>query len=147
SPDLARATREQTGVTPDVLPIGIDVAGFSKPLDRTTARTALGIASDQFVILYVGGLLPQKGVLDLAAALRRLASPDTIALLVGAGPAQPDGPGIRLLGPRPNTEIPDLLSATDALVLPSWHEGLGLSAVEAGAAGVPVIGARTGGLA
>src|SRR5262249_19765819 len=37
--------------------------------------------------------------------------------------------------------------AADAFVLPSWHEGLGLAAVEAGAAGVPVIGAETGGLA
>jgi teichuronic acid biosynthesis glycosyltransferase TuaC len=147
SPDLARATREQTGVTPDVLPIGIDVAGFSETPDRMKARTALGITADRFVILYVGGLLPQKGVLDLAAALRRLALPDTIALFVGAGPAHPDGPGVRLLGPRPNAEIPDLLAAADALVLPSWHEGLGLSVVEAGAAGVPVVGARTGGLA
>ncbi len=147
SPDLARATREQTDVMPDVLPIGIDLARFSEVPDRMKVRTALGIAADQFVVLYVGGLLPQKGVLDLAAALRQLASPDTIALFVGAGLARPDGPGIRLLGPRPNTEIPDLLAAADALVLPSWHEGLGLSAVEAGAAGVPVIGARTGGLA
>jgi glycosyltransferase involved in cell wall biosynthesis len=68
-------------------------------------------------------------------------------LFAGGGPALPEGPAIRLLGPRPNTEIPSLLAAADVFVLPSWHEGLGLSAVEAGAAGVPVIGAETGGLA
>src|SRR5262249_6276453 len=78
---------------------------------------------------------------------RHLAWPDAVALFAGAGPARPEGPGVRLLGPRPNGEIPQLLAAADAFVLPSWHEGLGLSAVEAGAAGVPVIGARTGGLA
>jgi glycosyltransferase involved in cell wall biosynthesis len=70
-----------------------------------------------------------------------------VALFAGGGPARPEGPGIRLLGPRPNSDIPALLAAADAFVLPSWHEGLGLSAVEAGAASVPVIGAQTGGLA
>ncbi len=147
SPDLARTTQALTGVLPEALSIGIDLARFSARPDRASARAALGLAPETFAILYVGALLPQKGVLDLAAAMRALAWPDAVALLAGAGPARPDGPGIRLLGPRPNTEIPDLLAAADAFVLPSWHEGLGLSAVEAGAAGVPVIGGRTGGLA
>jgi teichuronic acid biosynthesis glycosyltransferase TuaC len=147
SPDLARTTEALTGVLPESMSIGIDLARFSAPPDRAAARAALGLAPKTFVILYVGALLPQKGVLDLAAAMRELAWPDAVALLAGAGPARPDGPGIRLLGPRPNGEIPQLLAAADAFVLPSWHEGLGLSAVEAGAASVPVIGARTGGLA
>jgi len=147
SPDLARTTQALTGVLPETLSIGIDLARFSAKPDRATARAALGLAPETFVILYVGALLPQKGVLDLAAAMRELAWPDAVVLLAGAGPARPEGPGVRLLGPRPNGEIPQLLAAADAFVLPSWHEGLGLSAVEAGAAGVPVIGARTGGLA
>ncbi len=147
SPDLATTTQALTGVLPEALSIGIDLARFSAKPDRAHARAALGLAPETFVILYVGALLPQKGVLDLAAALRTLGWADAVALLVGAGPAQPDGPGIRLLGPRPNRDIPELLAAADAFVLPSWHEGLGLSAVEAGAAGVPVIGGRTGGLA
>jgi teichuronic acid biosynthesis glycosyltransferase TuaC len=147
SPDLATTTQALAGVLPEVLPIGIDVARFSTTPDRAAARATLGLSPDAFVILYVGALLPQKGVLDLAAALGALGWPDAVALFVGAGPARPDGPGIRLLGPRPNREIPCLLAAADAFVLPSWHEGLGLSAVEAGAAGIPVVGARTGGLA
>ena len=147
SPDLARTTQALTGVLPEPLSIGIDLARFSARLDRAGARAALGIAPESFVMLYVGALLPQKGVLDLAAAVRELAWTDAVALFAGAGPARPEGPGIRLLGPRPNGDIPSLLAAADAFVLPSWHEGLGLSAVEAGAAGVPVIGGKTGGLA
>jgi teichuronic acid biosynthesis glycosyltransferase TuaC len=147
SPDLATTTQVLTGVLPEALSIGIDLARFSARPDRAGARAELGLAPDAFVILYVGALLPQKGVLDLAAALRALAWPDAVALFAGGGPARPEGPGIRLLGPRPNRDIPALLAAADAFVLPSWHEGLGLSAVEAGAAGVPVIGAETGGLA
>jgi teichuronic acid biosynthesis glycosyltransferase TuaC len=147
SPDLAKATQALAGILPEPLSIGIDLAKFSVTPDRMKARAELGIAPDRFVILYVGALLPQKGVLDLAAALRLLAWPDAVALFAGGGPARPEGPAIRLLGPRPNGEIPSLLAAADAFVLPSWHEGLGLSAVEAGAAGIPVIGAETGGLA
>src|ERR1051326_4725434 len=147
SPDLATTTQGLTGVLPEALSIGIALARFSAAPARAGARAALGLAPDTFVILYVGALLPQKGVLDLAAALRVLAWPDAVALFAGGGPARPEGPGIRLLGPRPNRDIPALLAAADAFVLPSWHEGLGLSAVEAGAAGVPVIGAETGGLA
>jgi teichuronic acid biosynthesis glycosyltransferase TuaC len=147
SPDLAETTQQFTGVMPEALSIGIDLARFSAIPDRTAMRAKLGITADNFVILYVGALLPQKGVLDLAEALRQLAWPDAVALFVGGGPAQPEGPAVRLLGPRPNDEIPALLAAADVFVLPSWHEGLGLSAVEAGAAGVPVIGGRTGGLA
>ncbi len=147
SPDLAETTRALTGVLPEPLSIGIDLARFSTTPDRAKIRAELGIGNDKFVILYVGALLPQKGVLDLAQALRRLDWPDAVALFVGGGPARPDGPAVRLLGPRPNDEIPALLAAADVFVLPSWHEGLGLSAVEAGAAGIPVIGGRTGGLA
>jgi teichuronic acid biosynthesis glycosyltransferase TuaC len=147
SPDLATTTQALTGILPEALSIGIDLARFSQKPDRIGARAELGLAPDAFVILYVGALLPQKGVLDLAAAMRALAWPDAVALFAGGGPVRPEGPGIRLLGPRPNREIPTLLAAADAFVLPSWHEGLGLSAVEAGAAGVPVIGAETGGLA
>jgi teichuronic acid biosynthesis glycosyltransferase TuaC len=147
SPDLATTTQALTGVLPEVLSIGIDLARFSAKPDRAESRAALGLSPDAFVILYVGALLPQKGVLDLAAALRTLAWPGAVALFAGAGPARPEGPSIRLLGPRPNREIPSLLAAADAFVLPSWHEGLGLSAVEAGAAGIPVVGAQTGGLA
>lgn len=147
SPDLARVTHELAGVMPTALSIGIDLARFADSRDPVRTRTELGIGADKFVILYVGALLPQKGVLDLAEALRRLAWTDAVALFVGGGPARPEGPTVRLLGPRANEEIPALLAAADAFVLPSWHEGLGLSAVEAGASGVPVVGAQTGGLA
>ncbi len=147
SPDLARTTQALTGVLPEVLSIGIDLARFSAKPDREKVRAELGLAAESFVLLYVGALLPQKGVLDLAAAMRGLDWPDAVCLFAGSGPARPEGSGIRLLGPRPNREIPGLLAAADAFVLPSWHEGLGLSAVEAGAAGVPVIGGQTGGLA
>jgi teichuronic acid biosynthesis glycosyltransferase TuaC len=147
SPDLARTTLAQTGVRPEVLSIGVDVTRFAAGVDRAAARGRFGIPTDQFVVLFVGRLTAEKGVREFAAALRQLAWPDTTALFVGPGPERPEAPGVCLLGPRPNDEIPALLAAADLFVLPSWHEGLGESAVEAGAAGVPVVGSHTGGLA
>lgn len=144
---LAAQTEAMTGIRPDVLSTGINIDRFAAPLARNAARAALGIADGAFVALFVGALLPQKGVLELAAAFERLGWRDALCLFVGEGPARPAGPQMRLLGMRPNEDIPALLAAADVFVLPSWHEGLGQAAVEAGAAGVPLVVAETGGLA
>jgi teichuronic acid biosynthesis glycosyltransferase TuaC len=145
SPELAAMTEALTGVRPEALSTGVDLSRFDAVHDRARERTARGILADAFVILYVGGLLAQKGVYDLADAVGRLDWKDAVTLLAGEGPARP--PGVRLLGSIPNPDIPRLLAVADVLVLPSWHEGLGQAAVEAGAAGIPLVGARTGGLA
>jgi glycosyltransferase involved in cell wall biosynthesis len=77
-------------------------------------------------VLYLGGAARVKGV-DIA---QRLA--DTLA-----------GPGIREVPPA---EVPALLAAHDALLVPSRAEGYGLVAAEAIAAGRWVVASRVGGL-
>ena len=110
------------------------------------------------VLLEVGRLCDVKGQRELIAALPRLARADVTLLLVGedieAGGAYRLGlegearqlgltGRVRFLGRR--DDVPALLAAADALVLPSWIEGLPLVVLEAMAAGVPVVASSVGG--
>ena len=62
--------------------------------------------------------------------------------VAGAGPLRPAG--LRLLGAR--EDIPALLRGCRVFVMPSRTEGLGMAAVEALQAGVPVVASAVGGL-
>ena len=100
-------------------------------------------------LLYVGDAEPRKNLDRLLAAYDRYRSgAGTGALgLVLAGSATATAPGVRV-EPAPTPErIAELHRHAAALVVPSLHEGFGLTALEAMHAGTPVIAARTAGLA
>ena len=89
-----------------------------------------------------------SGALETTA--RRLAA-DGIDLVAAGGdrPQFRDEPGtsaVRALGHVPDAHLPGLYAGARAFVLPSWHEGFGLTCIEAMACGVPVVAARAGAL-
>jgi glycosyltransferase involved in cell wall biosynthesis len=98
--------------------------------------------------LYVGDDEPRKNLgllLDAYARYRAHTDETGNALaLVLAGRATATAPGVRC-EPQPN--LPALLNGAAALVHPALHEGFGLTALEAMNAGVPVLAARSPGLA
>lgn len=118
-----------------VIENGIDLSRFS-----SAPSTGKGILS-------VGRLTHQKGFDVLLHALRSIPTPTTI---LGEGEDRAalerlaDGLPVRLPGWIADTHA--ALSAAAIMVIPSRWEGFGLVAVEAMAAGVPVIASRVDGL-
>lgn len=116
--------------------------------EKRKARTALGINS-QPMILFVGKLVPRKGVDVLLRALPKVLKEVEVKLvLVGSGNqrdyqhlAQALGISdkIRFLGRVPGDTLRLLFSSCDLFVLPSRLEGFGAVIVEAMAAGKPVV--------
>jgi len=120
--------------------------------DSLPARDAPGTH-----LLFVGRLSPVKGlrVLLEAFAAARAHRPDLTLTLVGDGEdrvhlerrAAPFGDAVRFAGFRSQEGVARALAAADALVLPSFAEGLPVVLMEALAAGKPVIGTQVAGVA
>jgi glycogen(starch) synthase len=133
-----------------VVPVGIDLEAFRRPLPRPPSM------DDRRWVVYVGRLVPEKGVRELVAALAGTTASDAGLLVVGDGPdraalealAQSLGVAhrVRFVGPVPHTDVPPFLQHADLAVLPSWYEERGRVLLEAMAAGAPVVATRTGGI-
>lgn len=104
--------------------------------------------------LFVGRLVPEKGLPTLLEAWRWLAD-DVPLKIIGDGPlasyVQETIKGdlaVEWLGPRPHAEVQELLGNARMLVLPStWYEGFPKILVEALAKGTPVVASRLGAMA
>ena len=123
---------------------------------RARVRAALGLGESQPVLTMVGRLYPIKGTLAMVRMMRPIvdARPDARLLLVGEGPDRAACEQLaRSLGIAANVlflghrgDVPELLAASDLVVMPSQSEGLGLAAIEAQACGRPVVAYAVGGL-
>jgi glycosyltransferase involved in cell wall biosynthesis len=121
---------------------------FHPGADPEPARAALGLTRPY--VLTVASATARKNLASLDATARRLAAEGID--LVAAGGARPQfheeaqPPAARALGHVPDAHLPGLYAGARAFVLPSWHEGFGLTCIEAMACGVPVVAARAGAL-
>ena len=134
------------------LPNAIDAAFFKRPSSdaRSQARQKLGLPVEGRVLVQVSALTERKGVLPLAQAFLGLSETDRAGaclVFVGEGEqraelevlaAQSAG-AIRLLGQLPPEEVRQALFAADAFVLNTRLDPNPLSAIEASAAGLPVL--------
>jgi glycosyltransferase involved in cell wall biosynthesis len=143
-----REVKELLGVDAEVVPGGVDER-FRPDADPEPARAALNLRRPY--VLTVASRIARKNLSSLAATARRL---ETQGIeLVAAGPDRPQfretgaqSNGVRALGHVPDDHLPGLYAGASAFVLPSWHEGFGLTCLEAMACGVPVVAARAGAL-
>lgn len=131
---------------------GADTHTFGAP-DRARARAALQIAAEDSVLAFVGHLTDDKGIFELAAALRRLAQPPLL-LVAGDGEGREQfaemlreaGVRVRFFGYVKPEMTATILAAADALTLPTHFEGLPVSVCEAMLSARPVIATRVGGI-
>jgi len=126
-------------------------------------KSQLGI-TDEKVILTVSRLVPRKGQEQVMRALVRLRDdvPRLRYLVVGDGPRRPELEALArqlqlddtviFTGQVPRSLLPTYYHLCDVFVMTSRDlpgepiEGFGLTYLEAGACGKPVIGGRTGGV-
>jgi glycosyltransferase involved in cell wall biosynthesis len=157
SADMARFTVDVEGFPEEHIKVilnGIDLARARPTRGRASVRHELDIPQDAPLVLATARLHYSKGHKVLLEAMRsvRAELPEAILAIAGDGDernhlmrlAHPDGVAVRFLGVH--RDIGDLLGACDCYVLPSLREGLGLSCVEAMAAGCPAVATTVGGL-
>jgi glycosyltransferase involved in cell wall biosynthesis len=130
-----------------VLRNGVETGLFRPPANRAAARAALGLTGP--TLISVGGLIERKGHHRTIEAMRQL--PGFELIIVGEGPEREHLKGliskhhltdrVRLVGPRPHRDLPDLYGAADASVLASSREGWANVLLESMACGTPVIAA------
>jgi glycosyltransferase-like protein len=153
---VAAEVRAGWGFTPTVIPNGVDSARFALAASERGA-SARRSWTDRLgpYVLAVGGIEPRKGTIDLleAFAILRRTHPERRLVLAG-GETLFDYSDYRraferraaelevsydLLGVVDDDELPSLVAASDVLSFVSTKEGFGLAAMEALAAGVPVV--------
>jgi glycosyltransferase-like protein len=144
------------GVVPTVIPNGVDSERFAAAA-AVSGAAARGAWTDRLgaYVLALGGIEPRKGSIDLleAFALLRTARPD-VRLVFGGGETLFDYRDYRarfddrvgavgidpvVLGTVDDRDLAALVAAASALAFVSTKEGFGLAAMEALAAGVPVV--------
>lgn len=135
------------GVPVRLMPNCIDLARFAAPVDRPAVRKRFGLPMNRPLVVYVARFAAHKNhllTLDIADRMRALGHPIHLALAGSHGElleqireraaARDDVTVLTGL-----EDVTPLLLAGDAFLFPSLEEGFGVVAVEAQAAGLPVI--------
>jgi glycosyltransferase involved in cell wall biosynthesis len=137
------------------IPNGVAIGRYRAGASRTSLRASIGVPDGALLYTCVAKLYEQKGHAVLLAAFAEAAAskPGMHLALAGDGPlanelagraaASGVGDRIHLLGER--SDVPQLLAASDAFVLPSLWEGMPMALLEAMAAGLPVVASRVSG--
>ncbi|EPD57138.1 MULTISPECIES: D-inositol-3-phosphate glycosyltransferase [unclassified Streptomyces] len=146
---------------------GVNLDRFRPADGRAAARARLDLPQDALIPLFAGRIQPLKAPDILLRAVATLLDerPELRSRIVvpivggpsGSGLAKPEGlqklaarlgiaDVVRFRPPVNQEQLADWFRAASVLVMPSYSESFGLVAIEAQAAGTPVLAASVGGL-
>ncbi len=158
SRQVARDVERYYGVAPErivLIPHGVDAETFhprNRAQHREAIRQRLAIATDDFVIAFVGRDFRLKGLPVLLEAVRRSGLRITI-IAIGVGPQRApegirrsNGPSGRVLCVGPVSESVPYYAAADCFALPTRYDTFSLATLEAMASGLPVVVSRAAGV-
>jgi glycosyltransferase involved in cell wall biosynthesis len=140
-----------------VVPNGVDPNFFRPMEDADVLRRSLRVEK-KHCVLFVGNLIPRKGVHFLVEAARHIIKDegDVAFLIVGDGPllgfltSYSAKLGVRrnfiFLGKVSDSVLPIIYNCADVVVLPSLQEGQGIALLEAQASAKPVVAFDVGGV-
>jgi D-inositol-3-phosphate glycosyltransferase len=150
----------------EVVHPGVDLEVF-RPREKADVRRALDLPADATVLMFAGRIQPLKApdVLLRAVSVMLDRDPGLRSHLVVPIVGGPSGSGlehpeslaqladalglrdvVRFVPPVAQGELAEWYAAADVVAVPSYNESFGLVAVEAQAAGTPVVAAAVGGL-
>jgi glycosyltransferase involved in cell wall biosynthesis len=139
-----------SGLDVRVIGNGIDLDRF-QPVERISARRALGLPEAAQLIVAVGSLIPRKGYQFLIPAFAQIVNkfPNSLLYIIGEGDFRRELEemiaGLRvsgricLIGNQPNEQLRLWYSAADVSCLASSREGWANVLLESMACGTPVV--------
>jgi len=139
-----------------IVPNGVDIEKF-KPTNTDSAKQQFGLGPEPCV-LFVGSLIPRKGLPFLVKAAKTVTTqqPEVKFVIAGEGPLRRNlteviksadlTTNFVFLGKIKDDALPLLYNCADVFALPSHQEGQGIVLLEAQASGKPVVGFNIGGV-
>jgi glycosyltransferase involved in cell wall biosynthesis len=140
-----------------VVPNGVDTAKFKPTNNAEAMKRNFGLGNRR-TVLFVGRLIPRKGLMFLVEAAKRVVKEyaDTIFVIVGNGPlrnkltSQLEKANLSkiflFLGDVKDSILPALYNCVDLFAFPSIQEGQGIALLEAQASAKPVVAFKVGGV-
>jgi glycosyltransferase involved in cell wall biosynthesis len=146
---MAEETKKYVDKPIEVTPFGVNLNLFYPELHPVRPQYKIGIAK---------GLEDKYGFRDLFQVFADLRNnlPNTQLVIIGSGPMEQEyrelcralgiQEAVTFTGQVVNTKIPSLVRDLDLVVLPSYEDSFGVTAIEAMACAIPVVAYDAGGL-